>query len=284
MQGEQEPAQPKGAPTTTKIERPKTMTDYSKCKLTKKSITFNAARFFETYQGAKGNQSVYMRSVWSSLSPKYEGQISGDVMDAFKADCEAIIKKQAPSPEAQMKEKMDKMKTDMKWALKKGNLDDVKALLADGCPMRYHALAVEHGHHHIVKYLLSKGAKFSGSNLITAAHNGDSEMVNILLASGVDINAKNSDDETALHEAAGKGNVEIVKILLEHGADVNAQNYGGQTPLVYGIGRDDANTAIVKMLLEHGADVTIAQRNGMTAIDIANWRGTAAISEMIEKA
>ena len=69
-----------------------------------------------------------------------------------------------------------------------------------------------------------------------AAFNGHTGTVKLILEHGADVNAKDSDEQTALMFAAEKGYTEIVKLLLEYGADANIQNtdsfsYGVKTLL-----------------------------------------------------
>ena len=44
------------------------------------------------------------------------------------------------------------------------------------------------------------------------------------------IDARDPDDETALHFAVRWRNTQIVRLLLEHGTDPNAHNKKGRTP------------------------------------------------------
>jgi ankyrin repeat protein len=57
------------------------------------------------------------------------------------------------------------------------------------------------------------------------------EVVNLALAMGNDVNARNDAGNTALHGAAYIKSNAIVQLLVERGADVNAKNRRGQTPL-----------------------------------------------------
>jgi ankyrin repeat protein len=58
------------------------------------------------------------------------------------------------------------------------------------------------------------------------------EAIQLLLASGFDINAVNDNGDTALHVAVtGRGEEPIVRFLIESGADLRALNKRGQTPL-----------------------------------------------------
>src|SRR3989442_10095618 len=53
----------------------------------------------------------------------------------------------------------------------------------------------------------------------------------ILIEVGVDVNAANEADFTALHCAAFTGLPELVQYLVEHGADINARDWRGPAPL-----------------------------------------------------
>jgi hypothetical protein len=56
-------------------------------------------------------------------------------------------------------------------------------------------------------------------------------VVELLLARGANVNAKDGYDSTPLHLAAGGGHKEVVELLLAKGANVNAKDRRGQTPL-----------------------------------------------------
>ena len=72
----------------------------------------------------------------------------------------------------------------------------------------------------------------SGSTMLSiAALMGHTEVVELLLEQGADINAKSRDGGTALHSAAFLGRVETVKRLLEKGADTTLRNGMGATAI-----------------------------------------------------
>jgi hypothetical protein len=82
--------------------------------------------------------------------------------------------------------------------------------------------------------------------LFEAVRRGDVEEVRELLEKGADVNAKNNDGWTPLHDAAGHDHVDFARLLVENGADVNAKNNDGKTPI--DIAREKGHNDIVKLL------------------------------------
>lgn len=70
------------------------------------------------------------------------------------------------------------------------------------------------------------------NQLREAAYDGDLELVQELLDSGVSVNCIDSLHYTPLHFAAESGHSSVVWYLLEKGASVNAVNDHGETPLM----------------------------------------------------
>jgi len=56
-----------------------------------------------------------------------------------------------------------------------------------------------------------------------AARNGDTDVVNLLVQHGADINARNPRGHTVLYCAGGHGHVDTVQLLLKMGADIDAR-------------------------------------------------------------
>ena len=71
------------------------------------------------------------------------------------------------------------------------------------------------------------------------------------LAGGADVNAKNVDGWTPLHEAAFGGRKEIVELLISNGADVNAKGESGRTPLDLAT-QSKRNLETADLLRKHG--------------------------------
>ena len=68
-------------------------------------------------------------------------------------------------------------------------------------------------------------------SLVIAAVDGDLDRVKAAVSGGEDIDGRDSEWNTALHEACRKGHVDIVKYLLDNGANTELTNIFDRTPL-----------------------------------------------------
>ena len=68
--------------------------------------------------------------------------------------------------------------------------------------------------------------------MIVASTNSGVAVVEMLIAKGAELNAKDTNDVTALISAGGHGRADNVALLLARGADVNAANALGKTALM----------------------------------------------------
>lgn len=117
----------------------------------------------------------------------------------------------------------------------------------------------------IAVMLIGKGADVNAANesgmtpLYNAATIHDLELFKVLLsAPGASVNSLGMHGETPLHAAALEGNVEVVQYLLSSGANVNARSADGQTPLgvieafVAEEGEEGNDATVMRILREAG--------------------------------
>ncbi len=118
------------------------------------------------------------------------------------------------------------------------------------------------------------------------------------LAEGVNVNVRDSYDETPLHIAVRSNNLEAVIYLVKQGADLEAKNRSGDTPLQLAAGKalkpkmkddDDEeikaiyNRRIVAYLIEKGADVNTSDVVGWTPLHhAARFNNMPVIKLLVE--
>ena len=94
----------------------------------------------------------------------------------------------------------------------------------------------------------AKGGYFKSSCLMEAVGVNHRELVSLLLdQEGIDANARNVNNTTALHTACYDGNTEMVRMLLAvPGIDKNIVDRLGRTPLM--AAKDQGNEECIKLL------------------------------------
>jgi ankyrin repeat protein len=99
--------------------------------------------------------------------------------------------------------------------------------------------------------------------------------VRLLAQAGSDLNARDNDGNTPLHETFL---TDVETELLKLGADVNARNADGETPIFTTV--DDA---AIPLFIEHGADLTLRNNDGQTVVEAAKEKGPSR-QEALQKA
>ena len=143
-------------------------------------------------------------------------------------------------------------------------------------------LAAEQGSVPVVKKLLDAGANVDAKNkmgetalmdacMMSANKPDYREIVNMLIAAGADVNAKDMGDAPVLLLVSGVAEPETVKGLLSAGADPNATDPNGVSALMVAAISERSET--VKALLDAGADPEAKGKNGWTALMFAAGTG-----------
>ncbi len=117
----------------------------------------------------------------------------------------------------------------------------------------------------------------TADDLILMAARGEVEAVRRLLARGVAPDAENEVQHTALMSAARNGQLDVVRLLLDRGANAWHRNAEGFTPLHCAVGAPpydgEKQAKIVSLLLENGADPNSVCQSGGTPLMNAAWFG-----------
>jgi ankyrin repeat protein len=163
-----------------------------------------------------------------------------------------------------------------------GKLEAVKLLLTNGADIQAEdsggktalSYAARRGTLETITYLLSQGIRFEqtdkNSALLQAArgyprgyppgYNESMSKIQLFLAAGADINARDETGSTPLIYTAG--NADLVPMLIGQGADIHAKNNQGTTVLM----QSRHNPSTMKLLLEMGAAVDAKDSEGRTAL------------------
>lgn len=100
-----------------------------------------------------------------------------------------------------------------------------------------------------------------------------------LLLLGFDVNRRNSDGLTPLHQALQKNALDIGLALLQGGADIEARTLDGWGPLH--VAARSGSEAQVKQCLEHGARYFLSTADGQTALHKACESGNIEIARLL---
>jgi uncharacterized protein len=95
----------------------------------------------------------------------------------------------------------------------------------------------------------------------------------------VDVNARDCRLWTPLHFAARTKNPAVVKLLIEAGADVNAKDNEGITPLHQGLLEYPVNLEMTEMLLAAGAKPDMLHKH----VNVVTSPDNGAILDLLAK-
>lgn len=151
---------------------------------------------------------------------------------------------------------------ELNTAVRRGDLDLVRALLAAGAPVSQTAIVRALEHAGILALLEEKAPQFRGEDERRKA---------------VAATAAPANETTELMTAAYYARTPLVEALLGLGADVNARDSRGRTALMYAAGGDAATSKLIHYLVAKGAEAAAKDVRGDTALDLARQRGRREI-------
>lgn len=99
---------------------------------------------------------------------------------------------------------------------------------------------------------------------IASEHNNIEAVEELLDHPNIQIDQKDTDNNTPLHTASDKGHIDIVRLLIAKKADINAQNKKLKTPLY--CASSCGHLEVVRLLLASGANPGLADKNGNTPL------------------
>jgi ankyrin repeat protein len=142
--------------------------------------------------------------------------------------------------------------------------------------------ALENGNAEGGKFLVEHGADSSvvdnyDNTLLHSASKGNGDTVEFALGFNNEVNAKNSEGESALIVAAKNGNLHGSSALLSHGAAKDSTDNEGNNALIAAIKKldndDEQPQNLFKLLIKTGISAHAKDEKGGTALDYANAAG-----------
>ena len=180
-------------------------------------------------------------------------------------------------------------------AIRMSNKDIIILLLNNGCnslqqsgtteDYTFLAIAASVGNIEIVKLINDVSSQSSKNcTLISSSRLGQKEIVELLLNSGADVNAKGCNYYTALHYAVQNCHLEVAQMLIAAGGDVNATRLSGHGQIFASCLSDSVSlsqsTNCLKLLLSQ-PNINTEQliydhqyKENLTAYEIAIKRGS----------
>ena len=191
--------------------------------------------------------SRYPETAWLCLAARRENKAMMDLLIIYGAEVDQVDNESRGA----------RGRTALHEAAKRGWLKGARLLLeahanpnlVDGYGQTPLVLAVRRGHEPMVRLLLESGADPHGSSgSLCLLHEATTPgMVDLLVSSGVDVNAPNEAGLPPLHQQAKMGRADVIRQLLFHRANVAAVDRGGRTAAFW-LGRGQAQQSLVALV------------------------------------
>lgn len=146
--------------------------------------------------------------------------------------------------------------------------------------------AARNGNEQLVELLLTMRAKVGSRNrygddaLLLASFRGYLAVVKRLVAAGAPL--ERTDGWPPIAYAAFNGHLDIVRFLIDKGADVDAVSDNSTSALM--VAARNGHLEVVKLLLAHEADPDIENDAGGDALSWAEAAGNSEIAELVRQA
>ena len=146
-------------------------------------------------------------------------------------------------------------------ALKNNDLTNIKKAIYDGAELDVwddwgRTLIVYATSKEAASLLLDNGLFFNkgeGDSYKSLLHDAKTEeVIDLLIDLGVDVNIKDRDGFTALHEAASEDRISVAKALLKHNIEVDAMGMDGFTALHFA-----TSVKMALLLVNSGSDLRL---------------------------
>ena len=177
----------------------------------------------------------------------------------------------------------NKKDTPVLWAARGNHIETVRTLIRLGAILNHQNdkgstpfyWAVRYGFSEMAKVLITEGkadihqSRKLGlvSPIVLASALGYTDIVELLINNGADVNLTINNGFTPLHYAAGWGNLDTVQLLVKRGAILDKDNDFGDTPLL--LAAQEQQMEAVKILAISGADIEDRNKEGKSAWDYA---------------
>jgi len=154
--------------------------------------------------------------------------------------------------------------TPLFYAARGGQVEATEYLVANGADV------------HATDYLLATPLHYLFENRVSQRH---LETMELLIAEGVQVDARQWWGERVLMYAISRRNMEALELLLSAGSDVNTGTVDNSTPLHYAARGADRD--IVSLLLDRGATPNVYNSSGLTPLHAAAAGGHTEIVELL---
>ena len=235
------------------------LTSINNCPLHYYTSKNEPRKLLEYLKNGEDVNSLYKGHTPLHVAVEYEAYDAVDILIQHNCDINATD--------------LDSVKTAFLFAACSGKTDMVRMLANHGadvnmadeeCNSPFYC-ACNHGHRDTVICMLNLGGvdinqRGDRTPLIGSAISGQSEIVQMLLQAGCEVDLTDSSGCTALYHAVLKGDRVIVQLLMAAGANPNIGMKSGEYPVH--VAALHGNTAILDALISAGCDVNVPMNVG----------------------